>query len=484
MKRQLALLTAATAIAALCSTIPANASIGAAPHRASGYRWGTAEQVPGMAELNGGAAAVVYALSCAAPGYCGAAGSYNSSLLPDNTHAFAVSEAHGRWDTTLEVPGEAALNAGGHAYVNAMSCPTRNSCSAGGSYTDRSGHFQTMVFSEVNGTWRKAQEIPGSGSLNTGGAASVNSLSCGAAGDCSAGGDYTARGRHLEAFVATQKGGKWGRAQEVPGTASLNAGDRAQVSSVSCPSAGNCSAGGEYTDRAHHTEAFVVGEQRGRWGAARQVPGIATLGTKGSAVNTVSCASAGNCSAGGYYLDRRSHSQAFVVAEHNGVWGKAQELPGTAPLNAGGSANVSTMSCAAPGDCSLGGTYQNKAGQIELFVATEKKGRWGKAEELPGSAALNPDGNSALASISCAAPGDCTAGGMALGAGQAWQAVVASERNGRWRQALLAPGTQELSSGVGAAVTVVSCTAPGVCEAGGWYVNSAHQTWPFVISES
>ncbi|HEY2080324.1 MAG TPA: hypothetical protein VGH53_28690, partial [Streptosporangiaceae bacterium] len=41
-------------------------------------------------------------------------------------------------------------------------------------------------------------------------------------------------------------GNPWGKAQEVPGTAALNTGHRAGISSVSCASAGNCSAGGVY----------------------------------------------------------------------------------------------------------------------------------------------------------------------------------------------------------------------------------------------
>ena len=43
-------------------------------------------------------------------------------------------------------------------------------------------------------------------------------------------------------------GRAWGTAEEVPGTAALNAGGNAGVNSVSCPSAGNCSAGGLYDD--------------------------------------------------------------------------------------------------------------------------------------------------------------------------------------------------------------------------------------------
>ena len=44
--------------------------------------------------------------------------------------------------------------------------------------------------------------------------------------------------------------GTWGKAKEVPGTATLNTGGGAWIISLSCASAGNCSAGGEI-GRAH-----------------------------------------------------------------------------------------------------------------------------------------------------------------------------------------------------------------------------------------
>ena len=55
-------------------------------------------------------------------------------------------------------------------------------------------------------------------------------------------------------------GGTWHTAQKLPGTATLNKGGNAQVQSVSCASAGNCSAGGGYTDSSGHLQAFVVRE--------------------------------------------------------------------------------------------------------------------------------------------------------------------------------------------------------------------------------
>jgi hypothetical protein len=60
--------------------------------------------------------------------------------------------------------------------------------------------------------------------------------------------------------AAAAPGGTWGSAQEVPGTAALNQGGHAQVYSVSCASAGDCAAGGFYTDSSRHAQAFVVNE--------------------------------------------------------------------------------------------------------------------------------------------------------------------------------------------------------------------------------
>ena len=51
-----------------------------------------------------------------------------------------------------------------------------------------------------------------------------------------------------------------GPAVEVPRTATLNAGGEALIESVSCTSAGHCSAGGRYTDSSHRSQAFVVSQ--------------------------------------------------------------------------------------------------------------------------------------------------------------------------------------------------------------------------------
>ena len=128
----------------------------------------------------------------------------------------------------------------------------------------------------------------------------------------------------------------WGSAIEVPGSDALNACGDANVNSVSCVAAGNCAAGGFYYDGSGRQQAFVADETSGTWGTAIEVPGTAALNLGGTAaVNSVSCASAGNCTAGGSYYDSTARFQSFVVDETNGTWGTAIEVPGTSTLNAG-----------------------------------------------------------------------------------------------------------------------------------------------------
>jgi hypothetical protein len=187
-------------------------------------------------------------------------------------------------------------------------------------------------------------------------------VSCASAGNCSAVGSY-APGHGLQAFAVTQTHGRWGRAIAVKGGASY-------PTSVSCVSAGNCSAGGFYHQSSGAQQAFVVTQVRGRWGRAAEVPGTGALNQGGNAdVASVSCVSAGNCRAGGSYQDGSFHLQVFVVSEVRGRWGKAEQVPGMAALNFG-SAGISWLSCAPAGTCSAGGSYKDGSGQQQAFVVS------------------------------------------------------------------------------------------------------------------
>jgi hypothetical protein len=402
----------------------------------------------------------------------------------------------GRWRTAIEVPGLAALNAGnGRAAVVSVSCALAGYCGAGGYYTDRGRHTQGLVVSERNGRWGNAVVVPGLVALNAAGNAQVVSVSCTGRGRCAAGGFYTDSSGHTQGFVVSERNGRWGDAVEVPGLAALDGGASAQVSSVSCASAGNCAAGGQYGQVSGGSQAYLVSETHGVWRPAREVPLPSTSGGN-AAVTSVSCPSAGNCTAGGYYpippgplAVPGQNRQGFVVSETDGVWGTPQAPPGLAALNVGDSAAVSSVSCASAGNCGAAGTWtgeydgtDDNPGLTNAFVAAEKNGRWGTAH-VPSATFLAGSETTTVHTVSCPSAGNCTAVGDDTG-GVDHGVYVVSERNGRWRTAQQLPGLTALNGPASfAAIGPLSCPSAGNCGTGGYYLvpGSGHEA--FVVTE-
>ena len=427
--------------------------------------------------------AAVVSVSCARRGECAAGGYYRNGSV--NYEAFVVDETGGVWAKAIDVPGLAGLNIGGDARVNSISCSSAGNCAAGGRYDDGSGNNQAFVVEEKSGVWDVAIPVPDLEALNAGGAAEVSSISCASPGNCVAGGFYRDGSGQKQAFVAQETSGIWGSAAEVPGTADLNLGGAAAVKSVSCPSIGNCVAGGSYLDGSGLSQAFVVSEENDVWGAAIEVPGSEALNLLDASVLSVSCGSAGDCAAGGYYSDvnASSHTQAFVVNEENGVWGAAIEVPGSAALNLGDSARVTSISCASAGNCAAGGWYTaGSKNHQHPFLVNETGGTWGSAVDAPGIAALN-GGNAQVTSISCAAATTCVAGGYFTG-GAGAQAFVVSEMSGVWGTAIKVPGTATLNVGGSARVNAVSCVSTGECVAGGAYQDGSRVLRAFVTTRA
>jgi len=426
----------------------------AAALASGGVSWGTAVEVPGTAALNTGGNAEVLSVSCAGAGNCAAGGSYSVGSL-DSGQAFLVSEKNGIWGTAIKVPGMAVLNTGGNAEVLSVSCSGAGSCAAGGFYWDSSDLGQAFVVSEKNGVWGAAIEVPDLAALDTDGGALVYSVSCASAGNCAAGGQYQDSSNNTHAFVVNEKNGVWGTAVKLAGTAAVGG----WVNSVSCASAGNCAAGGT---------GFVADEKNGVWGTAKAAVGD---------VFSVSCASAGNCAAGGLY-ERGSREQAFVVSEKSGVWGTAVKFLGMALVSTPGPPGVLSVSCASAGDCAAGGFYVDGSRHIQAFVVSEKNGVWGQAIKVPGT--VNTGGQAEVLSVSCASTGNCAAGGKYYASNHE-QAFVVGEKYGVWGTAIKVPGTAALNTGGEAFTDSVSCASTGKCVAGGRY-STAYRSQAFVTA--
>jgi hypothetical protein len=198
---------------------------------------------------------------------------------------------------------------------------------------------------------------------------------------------------------------EWGNAIRVP----------VDVSAISCPAAGDCvAAGAENVGAYSQPQGFVIEESGGQWGQPTAIPGLEKLNVGGWAnVDSISCSSPGNCSAGGWYAispdgpEGITQSQAFVVTETHGLWGSAEEVPGSgvaADYNFS-FAQVMSVSCAAPGECAAVGDVE-QSGTTQSFVVDEKGGTWGTLQPVAGTTT-----DDSVYSVSCAAPGECLAGG-------------------------------------------------------------------------
>jgi hypothetical protein len=341
--------------------------------------WGT------VTTLNVGGNGTVDSLSCPSAGNCTAGGSYTSSSSDGLALAFVISETNGTWGTATKVAGEDAA-------VVSVSCPSAGNCSAGG-YNNSLNASVAFVVNEKHGIWGKIKEVH---------LGAISSLSCPSAGNCSAGGGFALFG---QAFTVDETNGTWGPAQEIAGAHSP--GEFAGIESVSCPSAGNCSAAGYYESRHYDRpdQLFAVSETNGVWGTASQL--LAGRNTSQFArVESVSCPSAGNCSAIGYYTASSGTPLAFAVSQTNGTWGTPDTISASPAAT---STSLLTVSCASAGNCSAGGDYFTGTEPYQAFAVSQTNGTWGKAQKIAGS--LNIGRQAEIDSMSCVPPGYCTAGG-------------------------------------------------------------------------
>jgi hypothetical protein len=377
--------------------------------------------------------------------------------------------------------------------LSLLSCPATGDCAAAGIDQDAKGNAYGLLLNEVNGVWRDPTNITPPANADVSSGVSVFGLSCGGPGSCSAVGTYADTAQDQLSFVVNEVGGLWQRAIEVALPA--DAVKRGQVSdahSVACASAGNCSAVGVYDVAVGATmvqEGFVLNEVANHWSSAREVilP-AATNFNPFAALNQIACASAGNCSAVGSYIDKNNVTHGLVVNEVGGTWraGTSLALPANASQYAG--ASLSEVDCASAGNCAAAGTYNVSGGAVEMLVDNEARTTWARANEvqLPANAASNPDVLLyGFRGVACPTAGNCASGGQYQDKNGGFQGFLVNEVNDHWQSAtqLALPAGAE-QAGENGGVVAVSCPSAGDCTAGAAYLDSSGAYQALVVSET
>jgi hypothetical protein len=307
-----------------------------------------------------------------------------------------------------------------------VSCPSIGDCTAAGTYVDSGGNDEGLLLDERDGTWRPptAAGLPPNGSVTTPGqTAAIEGLSCWAPGNCAAVGAYGDTYGSPQGWLLTETDGFWaqGVEAELPADASTREGAYLypviELGPVSCASNGDCTAVGGYVDRRSDQLGMIVSEHAGHWAPAQRVPLPADAGAnpqQGNApespMGSIACPPAGGCSAVGWYLDRARNHHGLLLGERAGTWSRGElVLPSRA--SASSWISLDSVACRSARNCVAVGTY-DAAKRLRPLLVAERNGRWSRGVEAPLPRGAGTSFNGILSSVSCPSAGACVAVGQ------------------------------------------------------------------------
>ena len=358
--------------------------------------------------------------------------------------------------------------------TSAMACPSAGNCVVVGDSSD--GTTTTaLIERQVDGTW--ITPITTNYSSNT---TTLTGVSCSSIGNCTAVGFYQVSGTTDYPIAISETNGNWDGAPTplLTGTS----GYTYTFNSVSCWAPGDCTALGSENNGA---ESEIALEQSGGSWAPTPVV-LPVSGVFLDTFSSISCASAGNCTAVGFVATSAPYD-GIVLVESGGAWQNPISLP---PPTGYDVFFLLGVSCPSQGNCTAVGattTSQPPGSRVlgtpsrreDAAAVSETGGQWGAVHVLSASSS---NLFNALSSISCVSPGTCTAVGSTepghpvvaplLGSGmlpgtaprfgslQELDPIYVSSQGGAWGPIQTASPTNLFLIGVSCA-TSSSCTMTG-----------------------
>ena len=232
------------------------------------------------------------------------------ALAVQSSEAFAAS-----WASGVETSLPANAGSKPEVFLGSVSCASAGNCGAVGQYLDSSSHERGLLLSETAGTWATGVEASPPANAGSNPAVYPSSVSCASAGNCSAVGNYVDSSGHRQGLLLAESAGTWATGVEASLPASAGSDPHVSLNSVSCASTGDCSAVGDYKHSSGHGQGLLLSESAGTWATGIEALLPANAGSDPAAsLQSVSCASAGNCSAVGYYYDSSANEQGLLLS--------------------------------------------------------------------------------------------------------------------------------------------------------------------------
>ncbi len=350
--------------------------------------------------------------------FSGKAFPIGSWMLVGGEMALAFTETNGVWSQGAELPPPAgAGTAPTYTSVASLSCPDAGDCVAVASSSN--GPY---VVTESGGVWAPGTTVSPPSEPNGSWGMRLDAVSCPQVGDCTVVGGLNVATSpstdYPEPVAVSESNGVWSPATTLnvpanawPATEPLpDVGVESVLDLLSCPSAGNCTAAGDYVDASGIPQGLFVNESGGTWLTGVQAQQPANPGNYNTVSMTqLSCASAGDCAATGQETEiivsngglggiGANADTGLLFSETNGTWttGSVPQLPSNASQAA--PPVVGAISCSSSSGCIAAGTYDATAGAsvataaaagsaagsggLEAYVVRRTAAGWSQATEL------------------------------------------------------------------------------------------------------
>lgn len=259
--------------------------------RLRGGRW-TAQAAPLVRGTIAGSSTSLSSISCPQPGRCVAAGRYQDAR--GRFQGLIEVQFGSQWRAVkAPVPSDTAQNPVGG--VDWVSCPRAGRCIAVGAYVDNKGRRELFVDVLAGGTWRSSRlPLPAHAARNP--IAFLGFVTCRSSAECLAVGNFNTSSGATVGLFEREFSGVW-RASRAPVPAGAPANPLATINEASCPTSSFCAAAGDYQDSAGVGQGLLETLSKGTWSA---VTAPAPAGDRTDRfMSTVSCPIARRCVAGG-----------------------------------------------------------------------------------------------------------------------------------------------------------------------------------------
>jgi hypothetical protein len=370
-------------------------------------------------------------------------------LLGLTIHVALSSGASGASDQSVSWSG---------TVIDAISCPTFNSCDAVGSQDHGGTTGRALVFDEDDGVWSSPITIPLSKADDDG---FLKSVACSSPGNCIADGVQGANGT----ILILESNNKWGNSHRLAISSAKSAIGQ-NFGATGCSPHGTCWAVYLIIKSDQNVDSYAVGESNGAWStpvrlAANLAPGIRW-------VTSISCWSVSSCTVlGSAWNDKTRQTTSFTQNEIKGAWGVALPIPDIRL-----STNGSGLQCFSAGNCVLGGTQISASGSGEGVLDQEVEGKWRSPQFETGFGSRRAA--ETVGRIACSSSNQCVASGTVLAKDGRTQVFVQAQLHGIWQKA-------KILSTIGSYATIsASCEQHISCFVVGTVQVTTNRSVPFI----